>query len=121
MQGIEELVQRFVDVWNESDSVRRRSTIELLWAAEGRHYMGAQDVGGYDALEARVAASNQRNVVEGGAVFRPATAIQILPGVVKFRWDMTRRGSEDVLLAGVGFFRLDSDNKIIADYLFAEP
>jgi hypothetical protein len=120
VQAIEELVQKFVGVWNETDPALRRATIGSLWATEGRHYMGAHDVGGYDAIEARVTASNRRNVVEGGAIFRPATAIQALPGVVKFRWDMTRRGSDQVLSAGVGFLRLDSDGKIIADYLFAE-
>jgi hypothetical protein len=120
MREIEELVQTFVGVWNECDPARRRATIESLWATDGRHYMGAHDVGGYDALEARVAASNQRNVADGGAIFRPATVLQTLPGVVKFRWDMTKRGSEEVLSAGVGFLRFDSEGKIIADYLFAE-
>jgi hypothetical protein len=120
MQKIEEIVQRFVGVWNEPDPARRRATIESLWAFEGRHYMGAHDVGGYEDLMTRVTASNRRNVVEGGASFQPATAIQVLPGVVKFRWDMTRRGTEEVLSTGIGFLRLDADAKIVADYLFAE-
>jgi hypothetical protein len=120
MEEIEKMVQRFVEVWNETNPMQRRAKIESLWASNGRHYMGPHNVGGYDDLVTRVAASHQRNVVEGGAVFRPATAIQILPGVVKFRWDMTRRESDEPLSAGVGFLCLDPDNKIVADYLFAE-
>jgi hypothetical protein len=81
----EEIVQRFVSVWNECDSDRRRETVEGLWSPEGRHLMGAQDAQGYDALFERVRASNQRSVIENGCLFRPATSIQALPGVVSGR------------------------------------
>jgi hypothetical protein len=117
---VETFVQRFVNVWNEKDPGLRRLAIESPWAKDGRHYMGAHDVGGHDALEARVTASHQRNVAEGGGWFRPASAIQTLPGVVKFRWDLARRSGEEVLSAGVGFLVCDSSSKIVADYLFAE-
>ena len=91
MSDAEILVQKFVGVWNEADPVQRRRTVEVLWRADGRHCMGAHDVGGHDALEERVTASNKRNVIEGSAIFRPATHIQTLPGVIKFRWDMAKR------------------------------
>lgn len=117
---VETLVQRFVSVWNEKEPGRRRLAVESLWTANGRHYMGAHDVSGHDALEARVTASHQRNVVEGGGWFRPATAIQNLAGVVKFRWDLAKRNSDEVLSAGIGFLVRDASGKIVADYLFAE-
>jgi hypothetical protein len=116
----ETFVQQFVNVWNESDSKLRRLAVKSLWAVNGRHYMGAHNVGGHEALEARVTASHQRNVAEGGGWFRPATTIQTLPDVVKFRWDLAKRGSDEVLSAGVGFLVRESSGKIVADYLFAE-
>jgi hypothetical protein len=118
--NVETFVQRFVNVWNEKDSGLRRLAVESLWAIDGRHHMGAHDVGGHDALEARVAASHQHNVAEGGGWFRPATAIQTLPGVVKFRWDLAKRGADEVVSAGVGFLVRNASGKIVADYLFAE-
>jgi hypothetical protein len=120
MGNAEILVQKFVGVWNEVDPVERRRAVEALWRTDGGHSMGVHDVRGLERLEERVTASNKRNVIDGGAVFRPATHIQTLPGVVKFRWDMTRRDSEEVLSAGVGFLQLDPNGKIVADYLFAE-
>jgi hypothetical protein len=117
---IEDLVHHFVQVWNETDPTQRRATIEAIWAPSGRHLMGAQDVQGYDALEERVRASHQRSVVEGGALFRPPTAIQALQGVVKFRWDMARREDGEVAAAGVGFIDLAPDGRIACDYLFTE-
>jgi hypothetical protein len=82
--------------------------------------MGAQDVRGHEALEARVTASHERSVVQGGNVFRPATAIQSLPDVVKFRWDMARRNSDEVVSAGIGFLRIDGEGRVLCSYLFAE-
>jgi hypothetical protein len=120
MLEIEELVQRFVAVWNETDPAARRATIETLWAPDGRHLMGQQDVQGYDALEARVIASHERSVVQGGNIFRPATAIQTLPEIVKFRWDMVRKDGGELVSAGVGLLRLDDKRRIVCDYLFAE-
>ena len=101
MIEIDELVQRFVGVWNETDAGRRRATIESLWAENGRHLMGASDSKGYDALEARVKASHERSVVQGGNLFAPATMIQSLPGVVKFRWEMVKQISPEVTARGV--------------------
>ena len=116
----EDLARGFVAVWNETDAKARRAAIERLWAPHGRHLMGGQNAQGYDALEARVAASHQRSVVEGGNVFRPPTMIQALPGAVKFRWDMARRASGEIAAAGVGFLALSDDGRIATDYLFTE-
>lgn len=120
MFDVEIVVQRFVEVWNQTDPLARRATIEALWVPEGRHLMGSQDARGYDSLEARVAASHERSVAQGGNTFRPATAIQALADVVKFRWDMARKDSGEVVAAGVGFLRLDRNGRILCDYLFAE-
>jgi hypothetical protein len=117
---VESLVQRFVSVWNETDPAARRAGIEALWTPDGRHLMGAQDARGYDALEARVTASHERSVVQGGNRFGQATAIQMLPGLVKFRWDMARRSGGAVVAAGVGFIERHEDGRILTDYLFTE-
>ena len=113
-------MQAFVGVWNERDPARRSETVRALWLPDGRHLMGAQDVRGHAALEARVAASNQSNVIEKGYIFRPAMAIQSLPGVIKFRWDMARADTGEVISAGVGFLAVDEAGRIVCDYLFTE-
>jgi hypothetical protein len=120
MNAIEDLVQRFVAVWNERDPARRSEMVRSLWRPDGRHLMGVQDVRGHAALEERVAASHHRSVVEKGYMFRPATAIQSLPGVIKFRWDMARADSAEVISAGVGFLFIDDSRRVVCDYLFTE-
>ena len=120
MNSAEDLVQAFVGVWNECDPARRSEMVRTLWVPDGRHLMGAQDVRGHRALEERVATSNQRNVVEKGYIFRPATAIQCLPGVIKFRWDMARADADEVISAGVGLLAINDEGRIVCDYLFTE-
>ena len=120
MDVVQTLAQRFVSIWNEHDPEQRRAMVRALWAVNGRHLMGTQDVRGYEALEERVAASNRHNVVEKGYIFRPPTAIQSLPGVIKFRWDMARQDSGEVVSNGVGFLVIDDQGRIRCDYLFAE-
>ena len=120
MNSIEDLVQTFVSVWNERDAARRSEMVRTLWVPDGRHLMGAQDVRGHGALEERVATSNDRNVIEKGYVFRPAKAIQALPGVIKFRWDMARSETGEVISAGVGFLIINDEGRIVCDYLFTE-
>ena len=120
MNSVEHLVQTFVTVWNERDPARRSEIVRTLWLPDGRHLMGTQDVRGHAALEQRVAASHQRNVIEQGYTFRPATAIQSLPGVIKFRWDMARSDSNEVISAGVGFLATNDEGRIVCDYLFTE-
>jgi hypothetical protein len=120
VNAVEDLVQAFVSVWNERDPARRSEMVRALWMPDGRHLMGAQDVRGHGALEARVASSNQSNVIEKGYVFRPATAIQSLPGVLKFRWDMAHSRSGEVISAGVGFLAVNDAGRIVCDYLFTE-
>ncbi len=120
MDEVQTLAERFVSVWNERDPERRSAMVRSLWAMDGRHLMGTQDVRGYEALEERVAASNRHNVVEKDYIFRPPTVIQSLPGIIKFRWDMARRDSGDVVSNGVGFLVIDDQGRIRCDYLFAE-
>jgi hypothetical protein len=117
---IQDLVQAFVSVWNERDPARRSELVRTLWVPDGRHLMGTQDVRGHSALEERVATSNERNVIEKGYTFRPATAIQSLPGMIKFRWDMARPESSEVISAGVGFLAINDEGRIVCDYLFTE-
>lgn len=120
MGDVQRLAERFVSVWNERDPDRRHAMVRSLWAIDGRHLMGTQDVRGYEALEERVAASNRHNVVEKDYVFRPPTAIQSLPGAIKFRWDMVRRASGEVVSNGVGLLVVDDEGRVRCDYLFAE-
>src|SRR5215510_9921625 len=90
MQQVQQLVERYVAVWNETDPAARRRAIEQLWTPDGEHYVKTTEVRGHDALERRIRDSHDKNVARGGNRFRAACNIQELRDVVTFNWEMIR-------------------------------
>jgi len=43
-----------------------------------------------------------------------------LPGVVKFRWDMARQATDEVVSVGIGLLELNAGQQILRDLLFTE-
>lgn len=114
----QDLAERYVAVWNETDDARRREQIAQLWPADGTHFVGQRDVRGHAALEQRVLGSHVKNVREGDHLFRAAPGARALQDVVTFRWEMTPAGRDEVVAAGLEFVILDDQGRIRADYMF---
>jgi hypothetical protein len=119
MNDIENLAQRYVAVWNETDASRRRQQIADLWAAEGRHYVGTKEVQGFEDLERRVRDSHEKNVRDNGNRFRVVPdSIRRLQDVVTFHWEMLPKQSETALGRGLEFVLVNDKGRILADYMF---
>jgi hypothetical protein len=116
MQQVQQLVERYVAVWNETDPAARRRAIEQLWTPDGEHYVKTTEVRGHDALERRIRDSHDKNVARGGNRFRAACNIQELRDVVTFNWEMIR--DDRVLATGLEFLVLDPHGRIQRDYQF---
>ena len=74
MNPLDELVERYVAVWNEPDAAARRLRIAALWAADGRTCYSQLDSRGHAEIEARVASANEKWVRGQGFRFRPGRA-----------------------------------------------
>lgn len=118
---IEQLVERYVALWNEPDIDRRRREIVALWAPDGIHYAKAHTCQGYLALEQRVTGSYDRSIKPGVNVFCRAGAIDAHHNVARFAWHMKRRESGMIAATGMEIFVLSEDGHIQADYQFIEP
>src|SRR5271155_918644 len=103
MDSAQELADRYVAVWNETDAERRRQSIADLWTPEGEHYAGAREVRGYAALEDRIRGSHEKNVRDGGHSFRAVKGAQALHDAVTFNWEMLPADSEEVAASGFIF------------------
>lgn len=114
----QDLVQRYVALWNEPDADLRRAAIASLWRPDGAHYVKEREARGYAALEQRVTGAYEKNVRDNGNRFRARPGEQRLRDVVTFNWEMLPRNSETVLAVGLEFFVLDADERIITDYQF---
>ena len=112
------LADRYVAVWNETDAERRRAGIADLWVPDGEHYVGERAVLGYEALEARVRGSHEKNVRDDGNRFRAASNARLLHDVVTFTWEMLPAESETVLATGLEVLTVNTEGRILVDYQF---
>lgn len=117
MRSAEQLGDLYTAVWNETDLQKRREMIADLWVPEGRHYVGAREVQGYEALEQRITGSHEKNVRDGGNQFK-VTTVRALQDVVTVDWDMVRLPGADVVAAGRDVLIVDADRRILTDYQF---
>jgi hypothetical protein len=118
MHEAQELADRYVAAWNETDTTRRRSAIAALWTSTGEHYVGTREVRGYDALEARIASSHEKNVRGCGNRFRAVKDARTLHNAVTFHWEMLPSDRDEVLATGLEFLLLDAEGRIRIDYQF---
>jgi len=132
-----ELVDRYVDLWNEPDPDLRRRAIAALWTSDGAHVLvppqelrdAARAIGfptmtlevrGHDELAFRVATAQHDFVAAGGFRFRSRGDAERLGAVVKFHWEMVPAGGGDVVAVGLEVLLLDEDGLIRADHQFIE-
>lgn len=132
-----ELVERYVELWNEADADRRRAVIRELWTDDCAHILQAPqeirdraatvgfysvtlETHGHDALEARVARAHAEFVAAGKYVFRSAGEAARVGDAVKFRWEMVAAGGGAPAGTGVEFMILDARVRIRTDYQFIE-
>ena len=114
----QQLADRYVAVWNETNPAARRVAIAQLWLPDGVHYVTTREARGYAALEERIIGSHNKNVRDAGHVFRAVKNAQALHGVVTFNWELIRPATGEVLAVGLEFLQIDADDRIISDFQF---
>jgi len=118
MQATQDLVERYVAVWNETDADARRAAIAGLWRPDGAHFVKEREARGYTGLEQRVVGSFEKNVRGKGNRFRVRADAQRVRDVVTFTWEMVPAGADTVLAVGREFLVLDAEDRIVTDYQF---
>jgi cell division FtsZ-interacting protein ZapD len=116
-----ELAERYVALWNLTDAGARRDAIASLWAPQGEHCVRTLRAKGYEALVQRVTSSHEKNVRDGGFLFRAAGDAQLLENTVMFHWEMVPAAGGNVAALGLEFLVLAEDGRIAADYQFILP
>jgi hypothetical protein len=118
MFDAQELADRYVAVWNETDAGRRRQQIAALWVPDGQHYVEVREALGYTALEQRITGSHNKNVRDGGHRFRAAKDARMLHDIVIFHWEMLPAAEDRVVARGLEVLRIDATGRILVDYQF---
>jgi hypothetical protein len=98
MSHAEDLAQRYIHIWNETDPAGRRAE-----------------------LETRVSTSHQTNVAERHYRFELAGGVEQLRDMVKFNWRMVPDGGGAIAATGLIVLLLAEDGRVRIDYQFIDP
>ena len=118
MFNAQELADKYVAVWNETDAESRRQQIGALWVPDGHHYVDVREAHGYAELDQRISGSHNKNVRDGGHHFRATTDTRRLHDLVTFHWEMLAAAEDRVVARGFEVLRVDTEGRILVDYQF---
>ncbi|MFF4723995.1 hypothetical protein ACFY3M_01370 [Streptomyces mirabilis] len=107
----QDLIERYIGVWNEPDPEIRRKTVDELWAQDGLHVLrppqqmrdtavglgfttAVLEARGHDELHTRVTRAHDEFVAPGTYVFRIQEPAQQLRDVITFRWESFHTGGD---------------------------
>jgi hypothetical protein len=91
MSTFDQLAERYIAVWNETDPESRRRGVEQLWSENGRYVDPIADAHGRDAIERTIAAV-QDQFPE--FVFRLAGPVDAHHNQLRFSWELGPAGGE---------------------------
>jgi hypothetical protein len=120
MNDLNDFVERYVAVWNEPDSERRRQRIAALWTLSGASLHRVLEPRGHAAIEARVAASYDKWVHGRGCTFRSARHAFGHHDAVMCNWEMVSPEGK-VISLGLSFLILDPHGLVHTELQFSEP
>ncbi|WP_028937684.1 nuclear transport factor 2 family protein [Pseudonocardia spinosispora] len=113
---LQNLAERYIDVWNETDPAARRSKIDELYSAEAGYTDPLVDARGVEAIDTTIAAVQQQFA---GLVFSLAGPVDAHHNTARFQWNLGAPGAEEPLV--VGFDVAVAENgKLAAVYGFLD-
>lgn len=117
----DDLISRYIDVWNEPDAGVRAAAIAALWAEDGAEFTESAEHRGHRALERRIGDAHERLVRRGGFVFRAAGDATGRRDVLRFTAYMVPAGGGAVAWTCAVVIRLAADGRILEDHQFSDP
>jgi hypothetical protein len=96
MTAFDDLAQRYIDTWNETDPAARRRRVEALWHEDARYVDPLAEAEGHDAIDRTIAAVQNRFP---GFAFRLSGPVDAHHDQARFTWELGPAG-EDAPIAG---------------------
>ena len=116
MSDLQDLAERYLAAWNETDSDARRQLVADLWAENGRYTDPLVAAEGRDDIAATIGA-----VQHGfpGLVFTLAGPVDAHHDIARFTWDLGPAGGE-ALVVGFDVLVADAEGRIAAVHGFLD-
>jgi hypothetical protein len=103
MSTHEQLAQRYIALWNETDPAARRRSVEALWSEDARYVDPLADAQGHEAIDATIAAVQAQFP---GFEFQLSGPVDGHHDLARFSWELGPVGGDapiagfDVAVAG---------------------
>ena len=105
---MQEIVEKYLASWNETDPGRRRALIDHVWAADGSYTDPLADLRGRAEIDAAVASVQQQFP---GLEFTLAGPVDAHHNQARFTWNLGPADGEPVVV-GFDVAVLDGDGQI---------
>jgi hypothetical protein len=109
MDGIAPVVDRYIEIWNETDVTRRRALIALTWTEDASYLDPLMSGDGPDGIDAMIQAVQERYPTYR---FRRTGEVDAHHDRVRFAWDVVPVDGGQPLVAGVDFGELAADGRL---------
>ncbi len=90
-----ELIERYLACWNETDATTRRELIAKTWAEDASYIDPLVDAHGHDAIDAAIAAAQGQFPDH---VFVLAGPVDTHHDVARFTWGLGRNGDDPLVI-----------------------
>lgn len=117
MSDFDDIVERYLQVWNEVDPDARASAAATVFAADVSYVDPLLAVDGRDALVSAIGAVHQQFP---GFRFQPAGRVDGHHGQVRFGWELGPADAAQAPVAGFDVAVLDADGQIRAVHGFLD-
>jgi hypothetical protein len=105
---MQEIIERYLASWNETDPGQRRGLIDSLWAADGSYTDPLADVDGRDAIDGVIGAVQEQFP---GLVFTLGGPVDANHNQARFSWHLGPAGGEPIVV-GFDVAVLNDDGQI---------
>ena len=108
MSDINELVQRYLAAWNETDAEQRKAVLAEVFAADATYTDPLVAVRGHAELDAAIAGVQEQF---GGLVFSLGGVVDAHHDIARFTWNLGPEGAEP-LIVGFDVAVIGADGRI---------
>ncbi len=97
---MQEIIERYLAAWNETDPAKRRGLVDAVWATDGSYTDPLADVRGREAIDGLIGAVQQQFP---GLVFTLGGAVDAHHDQARFTWHLGPAGVEGSEPVVIGF------------------
>ena len=114
---MQEIVEKYLAAWNETDPAKRRALVDEVWAQDGSYTDPLADVRGRAEIDGLIGAVQQQFP---GFVFTLGGAVDAHHDQARFTWNLGPAGAAEAPVVGFDVAVLDGAGQIGSVYGFLD-